>query len=126
MPRIMIRRTALLLVAVMAMLPLQAVQGSLVGAGTHASHMLRQVAHRDDHETPAMAAMPGCHMHQGDADEASAMPCDGGCRLCGACAAAVLSVVRCPGPAPADHPSPLVEHRPLPQPAYALFRPPRP
>lgn len=122
MPKIVIHRTALLLVAVLAMLPLQAIQAALGGAGAHGVHATGLAAH----DAPAMSDMPACPMHQAGADEAAGgMHCSGGCKLCGACAGAVLPITQPVLSRGTDHPSPRAETGTLPHPSYALFRPPR-
>ena len=126
MPKVVIHRTALLLVAILAMLPLQGIQAALGSLDEHAMHAASLQTQAVGHHMAATSDMADCLMHQpGTGENPGGMHCNGNCQLCGACAAGVLPGLPLLGIATADAPFPVSQaHRPA-QPSYTLFRPPR-
>jgi len=119
------QRTALLLIAILAMLPLQGIQAAL---GNLAGDAVVAQSHTDaDHDMQQMGYMPGCAMHQPGAGE---MPtgshCNGGCDMCGTCSAALPPSLQQKSVANGVQLTPPVaETRQPARLAYPLFRPPR-
>lgn len=120
------KQTALLLIAILTMLPLHGIQAAL-SALAHQPGDVHPPAQHVEHAMQDAAGMHACKMHQQNmADATSGHQCDGsGCDMCGACAADLPSL-----------PSLLLSHeRLLPEPAdeirllrtqsYSLYRPPR-
>jgi len=114
------QRTALLLAAVLALLPLRAIEAAL--GHTPAAGDATLAHHHGQH----MAAMPDCPMHpQAGGHAPGGKHCSGGCDLCGACTATL------PAGLQLSHVTFSLSLRPALQawrtdrPVEPLFRPPR-
>ena len=117
------QRTALLLIAVMALLPLHAIQAAWGSLGGHVAH---GAGHTAGHAMQQMHGMQGCPMHQPSAQQGHAMGHCSGCDLCGTCTAALLPTLQLQPTPTSNHPilTAVATWHPAP-PAYPLFRPPR-
>lgn len=117
------KQTALLLIAILAMLPLHGIQAALASL----AHSPGDTHSPAEHVMHDAAGMHACKMHQQNmADTPSGHQCDSsGCDMCGTCAADLPSL-----------PSLLLSHehllpepgdrvQPLRSQSYPLFRPPR-
>jgi hypothetical protein len=121
------QRTALLLIAFMAMLPLHAIQAAMGSLSMQHGNATAQHGHGDHarHHMQQMGSMQNCPMHHPASGHGASSGHCSGCDLCGACTAALLPSLQLQPTSNNEHLIPALETRHPAPPAYSLFRPPR-
>lgn len=122
------QRIALLLTAVLALLPVQGLMAALLQDAAPMDHaaMTAHVGHTmAKHAGHQAGGMPDCPIHQPGHGQFDGHHCNGGCDMCGACSGAMLPLPALTLTPAGDQPPGDTRIAQFSEPTYALYRPPR-